>query len=227
MKATAVFTPGSLPEYTYNDRADLKLEWKLLDSIETKGFISSVSGPSKSGKTVLCETVIGKRKMLLITGGGMSSEPVFWRKMRSKLGLPLDWTESRVQGLGATLGAKAEVGIQVPMVAKGGGGVQGEVTGSKSTEQAKHYAGSDGVELLSYIAGQGVTLVVDDFHYIERSVQKSLAEQFKEAARAGASIVVVSVSHRSDESIRANPDLRGRVATIDIPLLIGNLANSG
>ena len=217
MKAGEVFTPGSLPQYTYNERAELNLEWKLLDSIETKGFISSVSGPSKSGKTVLCETVIGKRKMLLVTGGGMSSGAIFWQKLRSRLGLPLQWTESKSRGVETGIGATASAGIQIPLVAKGGGAIQGSLTGSSGTEESRQYAGPDGVELLEYIASKGITLVVDDFHYIERSVQKSLAEQFKEAARAGASIVVVSVSHRSDESIRANPDLRGRVVTIDIP----------
>jgi len=58
MKVTDVFTPGSLPEHTYNSREDLRLEWRLLEALETKGIIGSVSGPSKSGKTVLCESVV-------------------------------------------------------------------------------------------------------------------------------------------------------------------------
>lgn len=217
MKVTEVFTPGSLPLHTYYDRADLNLEWKLLDSIETKGFISSVSGPSKSGKTVLCETVIGKRKMLLVTGGGISSEDIFWRRLRGKLKMPLEWSESETHRLDKGQGSNAGAEIQLPMIVKGGGGVQNSVTDSLGTEESRTYAGPDGIELLDYIAREGYTLVVDDFHYIGRPAQKALAEQFKEAARAGAAIVVVSVSHRSDESIRANPDLRGRVATIDIP----------
>lgn len=217
MKPNMVFTPGSLPVYTYNDRSSLKLEWSLLDSIETKGFISSVSGPSKSGKTVLCETVIGKKKMLLLTGGGISSEGLFWAKLRSKLGLPTESSKSRSADIEMGLVGKVEAAAQLPLIGKAGGSFEGNYSQTNGITESKRYDGPDGTELLDYVARQGYTLVVDDFHYIARDVQSSLAEQFKEAARSGVTIVVVSVSHRSDESIRANPDLRGRVKCVDIP----------
>lgn len=44
-----------------------------------------------------------------------------------------------------------------------------------------------------------------------------LAHEFKEAAREGTRIVIISVTHRSDQAIRVNPDIRGRLKTIDIP----------
>ena len=217
MKATDVFTPGTLPQYTYYDRVDLKLEWRLLEAIETKGFISSVSGPSKSGKTVLCETVIGKRKMLIVTGGGVSTEDLFWRKMRQKLGLPVVTRREHGRDKGGEFGGKAGASMQIPFVVEGKAELEGKLKSSESSGEGFDYEGPDGTELLEFVASKGYTLVVDDFHYIDRGVQKSLAEQFKEAARQGAVIVVVSVSHRSDDAIRANPDLRGRVASIDIP----------
>ncbi|MDP2400633.1 MAG: hypothetical protein Q8M66_01510, partial [Actinomycetota bacterium] len=217
MKATEIFTPGTLPEHTYYDREGLRLEWRLLEAIETKGFISSVSGPSKSGKTVLCETVVGKRKMLIVTGGGIAEEDQFWRKLRQKLGLPVATRRERGQERGAEFGGKAAAGLQVPLFAEGKVELDGKLKDSKSSAEGFDYEGPDGTELLEHIGDKGFTLVVDDFHYIDRTVQKSLAEQFKEAARQGATIVVVSVSHRSDDAIRANPDLRGRVASIDIP----------
>jgi hypothetical protein len=217
LNATEIFTPGTLPEHTYYDREDLKLEWRLLEAIETKGFISSVSGPSKSGKTVLCETVIGKRKMLIVTGGGVAAEDQFWRKMRQKLGLPVASRREKGRDKGGEFGGKASVSMQLPLVAGGKAKLEGTLKTSESSIEGFDYDGPDGTELLEYVASKGYTLVVDDFHYIDRTVQKSLAEQFKEAARQGAVIVVVSVSHWSDDAIRANPDLRGRVASIDIP----------
>lgn len=217
MKATAVFTPGALPAHTYYDRKDLRLEWRLLDALETKGVISSVSGPSKSGKTVLCETVIGQRKMLIVTGGGVNREEVFWRKIRQKLGLPVTTSANSSSGRSAEFSGRAGGTVRLPLVASGSAEIGGAIGATGSEGRGQEYEGPDGTELLEHVAAQGYTLVVDDFHYIDRGVQKSLAEQFKEAARQGASIVVVSVSHRSDDAIRANPDLRGRVASIDIP----------
>ena len=83
MKASDIFTPGAVPEYTYYDRDHLNLEFRLLEAIETKGMISSLAGPSKSGKTVLCESVIGTRGMLLIPGGGISASFLFDRSRYS------------------------------------------------------------------------------------------------------------------------------------------------
>ena len=94
MKASDIFTPGAVPEYTYYDREDLNLEFRLLEAIETKGMISSVAAsPLKSGKAVLCESVIGTRGMLLLPGGGVNDESVFWRRLRRKLTLPIQQTK--------------------------------------------------------------------------------------------------------------------------------------
>jgi hypothetical protein len=217
MKVTDVFTPGSLPTFTYYDRSELNLEFKLLEAIETRGYLCSVSGPSKSGKTVLCESVIGKSKILLVTGGGVKTEEQFWQKIRTKLNLPTFSTKSKTSGSKIGFKASGEGELQVPLIAKGKAGAEGSTSLSREKENSSTYEGQNGISLLEYIHREGYTLVIDDFHYIVRDVQKSLAEQFKEAARSGCSIVIVSVTHRSDDAIRANPDLRGRVVSVDIP----------
>jgi hypothetical protein len=217
MKVTDVFTPGSLPEHTYNSREDLRLEWRLLEALETKGIIGSVSGPSKSGKTVLCESVVGKRKMLLVTGGGVSNENSFWQKVRQKIGIPESRTRGQQVEFGMGGGAQIKGEMQLPLFANAGASAEAKSNIGLSQEDSNTFVGLSGVDLLMQLQKKGFTFVVDDFHYISRDVQRSLAEQFKEAARQGASLVVVSVSHRSDEAIRANPDLRGRVSSIDIP----------
>ncbi len=216
MKASDIFTPGSLPQYTYFDRSDLNLEFRLLEAIETKGIISSVAGPSKSGKTVLCESVIGQRGMLLIPGGGITSEPLFWDRIRTRLRLPEKQTTSAVASQGKEGSLKAEVGGSI-YVAQAKAGSESKTTSATQNSQTDTYDGPDGIGLLEYIRDSEYTIVIDDFHYIEAGTQRSLAEQLKEAARQGTKIVIVSVTHRSDQAIRANPDLRGRVTSIDIP----------
>ena len=217
MDADLVFTPGFLPEHTYNDRQHLNIEKRLEEGITTRGFICSVSGPSKSGKTVLCESVIGQHQTILITGGGVSEENIFWEKLRQKLQLPKSQSVSNQSSTSAQVKAKAEGGLKLPFVASGKVGVESGLTGGKTSGEISQYEGPNGTELLEFIGNSGYALVVDDFHYINKDVQRSLAEQFKEAARLGTPIIIVSVSHRSDDAIRANPDLRGRVACIDIP----------
>jgi len=165
----------------------------------------------------LCESVVGKRKMLLVTGGGISAQEPFWKKLRNQIGLPMEWAQSSSKNTESQRSTSIGASVQIPMIVSGKGDLGSTISQSVGTTELRNYTGPDGVELLNYITSQGYTIVVDDFHYISKDVQKSLAEQFKEAARAGATIVVVSVSHRSDQAIRANPDLRGRVVSIDIP----------
>lgn len=78
LKASEVFVPGGFPTHTYVERADQKLQQRLIDGLEELGKFVSVSGPSKSGKTVLIEKVVGKTNLITITGAGVQSADEVW-----------------------------------------------------------------------------------------------------------------------------------------------------
>ncbi len=214
MKATEVFTPGTLPKYTYYERPGRNLEETLLAAVDTPGIIAAVSGPSKSGKTVLCESVIGISSMLLITGGGVDSEAVFWQRIRSKLKVPAGSSSSTAESKSREIGGSAKGGLG--FILKGEASLDGKIGRAEQSQSTLQFDAISGVDLLEQVRANKKTLVVDDFHYIQRDVQAPLVEQFKEAARAGCTIVVVSVPHRSDDVIRANPDLRGRLRLVEV-----------
>lgn len=214
VKATEVFTPGTLPKYTYYERPELNLEQQLLDAVDTPGMIAAVSGPSKSGKTVLCESVVGIKSLLLVTGGGIESEADFWHRIRARLNVPASSSSLSGTSKSREVGATAKAGLG--FLFKGEAGLDGKIGRGEQEQSTLQFEGVSGVELLEVVRSANKTLVVDDFHYIDREIQVSLVEQFKEAARAGCTIVVVSVPHRADDAIRANPDLRGRLRLIDV-----------
>ena len=72
LRAEDVFRPGAFPEYTYISRksktSDLSYEFRLKQAIRVSGFLTSLVGPSKMGKTILCEKVIGFEKIVEISG---------------------------------------------------------------------------------------------------------------------------------------------------------------
>lgn len=157
-KAREVFTPAARPTHTYVDRASLNLEFKLLEAIETRGVIVSVTGPSKSGKTVLCESVIGSKGLFLVTGGGIQSEADFWNRIRTKLSLPIQVSTS----IGATTSAKFETeakgGVTIPLVFDAKGGMTAGI-GSESAHTTTYTTHiEDGIQLLAYLEKQGVRL---------------------------------------------------------------------
>src|SRR6266496_3272970 len=69
-----VFTPNSPPTFTYVDRAinGKRLEDLLSEGLKTKGLLVSISGASKSGKTVLVERVTGEYR-IGVSGAGIKS----------------------------------------------------------------------------------------------------------------------------------------------------------
>lgn len=86
LKATDVFRPGSFPAHTYVDRADQGFEQALRDALDTAGQLVSLAGPSKSGKTVLVEKVIGQDNLISVSGVGIHSPDDVWNKV-------LNWME--------------------------------------------------------------------------------------------------------------------------------------
>jgi hypothetical protein len=66
--ATDVFTPNDFPEHTYVARTGPNLEMRSGDAIATPKVVVSISGPSKSGETVLIEKTVGKDNLILVSG---------------------------------------------------------------------------------------------------------------------------------------------------------------
>ena len=91
LKAEDVFRPGAFPEYTYISRkstfSDLPYEFRLSQAIRVSGFLTSLVGPSKMGKTILCEKVIGFEKIVEISGADFDEDTDFWKLVATRTGL--------------------------------------------------------------------------------------------------------------------------------------------
>jgi hypothetical protein len=64
-----VFVAGGQPTYTYVERSAEHVELKFARAIATPNQIVSLSGPTKTGKTVLCRRILGDRQFVWIDGG--------------------------------------------------------------------------------------------------------------------------------------------------------------
>lgn len=216
LKVTEVFVPGSYPQHTYVERVAQGLEETLRDSLTTPGQIVSLSGPSKSGKTVLVERVVGRDLLIPLSGASLRRPEDVWNRVLDWMDVPGSTSESRSLGgtVGAEIGVKASVGV--PLFAKGEGSssVKAEVTGETSTEAVRERRGL--LQVVHEVGNSEFVILLDDFHYMDRTVQAEVAKTLKEAVRLGVKVVTAAVSHRGDDVVRANPELRGRVKAIDL-----------
>lgn len=214
IRARNVFTPGAFPTLTYVAR-DTDLEAKLRNALETQGQVVSLSGPSKSGKTVLVEKVVGKDNLIPISGASIAVASDVWERALDWMGSPNESTTTKTGSIGVTgqVGAKVEANVFV---------AKGEVNASTGGSLGGQYAKAEkhvhrGLpQVQKEIAGSDFVLLIDDFHYMPRSVQDEVAKQVKEAVRLDIKIITAAVTHRADDVLRANPELRGRVMAIDL-----------
>jgi hypothetical protein len=216
LKATEVFVPGAYPTHTYVKRSAEGLEKSLKNALETPGQIVSLSGPSKAGKTVLVERVVGPDYLITISGASLRQHEDVWNRALDWMDIPSSVSVSRGYGgkVETEINAKGEIGV--PFLAKGEAGskVSGEFSGTKTTQENVPRTGLQ--QVVKEIANSEFVIFLDDFHYMDRLLQIEVAKTLKEAVRLGVKIVTASVSHRGDDVVRANPELRGRVHAINL-----------
>lgn len=194
LKAENVFKPGAFPKYTYVSRnyenTGISYELRLKQALRTAGCLTSIIGPSKMGKTILCEQVIGLDNIIEISGADFNENVDFWATIAAKVGLPYmgEITTER----SATEGNNKE-----------------------SDSKSEKYVLSKDKVIQYYIENEKV-LVIDDFHYASPKMQMKMAQQLKDAIRRELKVVVVSLPHRADDAIRQNADLSGRLSLINI-----------
>jgi len=216
--ASDIFQPASFPEYTYVTRQVSERETyeaKLRRALQTKGMLSFVTGASKSGKTVLCHKVIERDNLIEVSGSHINSVGDFWLQIAEALLLPIEVEvtsgENREFAINAEIGARSGI----PFIADGNvkGGTSFKDTNINATKEKQQRSIK---QIIEYMITANKVLVIDDYHYIEKSVQLSIARILKNEIFYGLKVVIISLPHRSDDAVRLNPDLNGRVRFITI-----------
>jgi hypothetical protein len=111
--ATDVFTPNQFPEYTYIERPKEELERKLRQALETPNVVVSISGPSKSGKTVLAKKLVGEGNIIHIFGAEVGGGNELWTRVLDWMDVPSTTVEqtgeSRSNRAAGEIGGKGSI----------------------------------------------------------------------------------------------------------------------
>ena len=194
LTAEKVFKPGAYPTYTYVSRnyenTGISYELRLKQALRTAGCLTSIIGPSKMGKTILCENVVGLDNIVEISGADFNENTDFWAIVAAKVGLPYsgEVTTERLSQDGAIA--------------------------SRDGVNEKYVLSKD--KIIQYFIENNKVLVIDDFHYASIEMQIKMAQQLKDAIRRELKVIVISLPHRADDAIRQNADLSGRLSLINI-----------
>jgi hypothetical protein len=214
MKASEVFTPGRFPAHTFVDEHLADKKQQLLDTLDAGAMLISISGPSKSGKTVFVEESLGRDNLVQITGAGVSSPVDLWMRVFDMIGTNLPKSITSTVGSSTKGGGSVRVEANA-IIAKGAGTASIEHLESTSDAVTASIAADCLNLLIKELGGSDLVLFIDDFHYIPIQIQQEVARQIKEAIRNNVRFICASVPYHADDVIRGNPDPRGRVFSID------------
>lgn len=208
-----VFTPGGQPSVTYVSRDHLGLEQRVKEALMRGFSINVVTGPTKSGKTVLCNHVLGQEgHSVTIEGGQIRGEQDFWEQ----IGHALEVGNQRVRREVASANDNLEGGISAGWAGLGATGKRAKAS-ARSSERSITYNVNVQRAVLDALEGNNVSLLVDDFHYINKDVQRAVIQALKGAVFKGLSVILLAVPHRAFDPMTVEQELEGRFKHVEIP----------
>ena len=212
-----IFVPGGFPRHTYNPRGALQLEAKLHECKENLCKLVTVTGHTKSGKTVLARKVLAPEEAIWIDGGTVTQEDDFWQVVVERLSL---FQGSEYQGIRETssaVGAKGSAEANF-FVAKGSGELSGSISDSEATATTNTRTLSSRVVALRGLRETQIPLVIDDFHYLPKETQGSIVRSLKPLIFDGLPVVIIAIPHRRYDAMKVEREMTGRILPIDIPV---------
>jgi hypothetical protein len=216
MRYQDVFVPGGFPEHTYNPRVRLNLERRLAECNQNLCKLVTVTGQTKSGKTVLAKRVLPRSNAVWVDGGTVSAEEDFWQGIIVELDLFQSKEEQSSNAVSGTLHVtgKAEASI---IVARGSGEAGAEIGSVRGSGVKRTQSLSSALAARNGLRKLGAPLVVDDFHYIPREVQGRVVRALKPLIFDGLPTAIIAIPHRRYDSVKVEKEMTGRILQIEIP----------
>lgn len=216
--AREVFLPGAIRlPHTYISRQTATNE--LREALLQPHSVILFHGPSKSGKTVLCMSELSDMPLLRVCGYKQITDAEFWYTLRRKLSIP-DFVEEsdaianegvRIEATDLEGGLNAAIKITT---------TDRFVSQQREFEQAKRANSTnahDRYDALSVLAERPHTILIDDFHWIEKDQITAILQPLKQAIETGSRVVLISVPKERFVSTSELSDIFGRCSVVQMP----------
>lgn len=207
-----VFTPGGNPGVTYNPRTAQKFEREILKFLKNhRGSALTVSGPSKSGKTVMVKRFFPEEESLWISGADIKSINDFWSICADYCDI---WTDiSRSSGSRLMENHKVAGNAGIPGAANVGGEFS---SGSESVSQTSESATTPLAQAVrEALQSRQAKIVIDDFHYVPQGIREDLVHAIKWLV-AKCKVVLIAVPQEAFRVMQVEPEMLGRAWSLPI-----------
>lgn len=216
LRMTRVFIPGGFPTVTYIARKEKQLETRVLAAQDSLAKLVVVTGATKSGKTVLVDKVFPQNESIWIDGGAISDENSFWEMIVEKADLFPDKEYIEQDMETSTIEAEGSVEGNV-LVVKGSTTIKGGVGVENVSGRNFRRVITSKVAAINKLQSEEIPLVVDDFHYIDKNIQKSIVRALKAPIMHGLPVIFIAIPNRKYDAVEVEREMTGRIENIEMP----------
>jgi hypothetical protein len=216
-----VFRTQGQPTFTYVYREEGFYERKLQQSIENRGTICLITGPSKTGKTSLYTRTASALGLHLVTArcdNDLTAKDV-WKKALEDVDFDRLTSRKSEKKTSSEVSGEVSGSFGWHWLAGLAGKMGTKLSKERGEEETREriLADANPSHLVHVLKNLPALFVLEDFHYLAPSVQKTVFQQWKVFVDAEVSIVIVGTTHHAVDLAYANKELIGRLSHIDVP----------
>ncbi len=216
LRVGEVFVVGGTPTYTYIDRTESGMADQFCDAMDDGGKIITISGPTKSGKTVFSKQMLANTCQVRIPGGSVTTAEDVWTAVVHRLdGATMRQTDA-ILSEEDRKETGGDIGVNAFGLTARGERRSGRTT-ARASAKSKIKVSSLVHEATDLLLNHGATLVIDDFHYLDEDQRVRVVRALKGPLEDGLRVVFLCVPHHAIEPIRAEREMQGRIAVINVP----------
>lgn len=216
-RTSEVFVPGGMPIHTYVARSEKKLEEQLRAAKDNLCKLVTITGSTKSGKTVLTNRVFPRQESIWVDGGIVRQENDLWNHILSSIAGFTSTTISENASSQVEVGGAASVEGGLPFVAKAKGELNTKFGAGASNAQTKGLSLSPLVAAISQLQNAKRPVIIDDFHYLSRDFQGNIIRALKPLIFSGLPVILIAIPHRRYDAVKVEREITGRLEPIAVP----------
>ncbi|ENT3534465.1 TPA: ATP-binding protein [Salmonella enterica] len=217
-RVSQVFVPGGMPKLTYVERTQGEIREKLESAKDNLCKLVTLTGQTKSGKTVLTQMIFPftDPNVIWVDGGSITAENDIWEQVLDRLDVYPNEEVNTSDTASTVVSGKANVSASI-LIAKGGGelGVSQNDGSTKGKKSARNITSKNAA--IKALAESQASLIIDDFHYLDRDMQGSFVRAVKPLVFHGVPVVLIAIPHRRYDAIKVEREITGRLENIMMP----------
>ena len=165
-RTNQVFVPGGMPTLTYVSRAERNLEEQLQAANDNLCKLVTVTGSTKSGKTVLTNRIFPRTSSVWKDGGTVKEEEDLWNFILEQIGGHNESTASNESETTSTFTGEIGTTGKLPLIFEGESKFGAEYEKKRGDTKEKKLALNPRAAAISQLRATKRPLVIDDFHYL-------------------------------------------------------------